>query len=126
MTIWILLLIIFIVITIVSFILVKIYDLDWCISSGTIGLFCIGISLILVIVQPIKLNQERNRMLKEKQQIEYQIEHLTQDKDKIKLNEWILDYNDWVNDVNAEKESYGWFAWHWNFDMSEFEIIDLV
>ena len=68
MTIWILLLIIFIVISIVSFILLKTLDWDWCITTGIIGLFCIGISLILVIAQPIKLNQERNRMLKEKQQ----------------------------------------------------------
>lgn len=96
----------------------------WIISSVLISV--IIISLPIGIWQPFLLRQERNRQLKEKQQIEYQIEHLTEDKDKIKLNEWILSYNDWVNDVNAEKETWGWFAWHWNFDMSEFEIIDLV
>ena len=90
-------------------------------------LVCAELLLLgLIIWQPISFRKERNRQLKEKQQIEYQVEHLTEDKDKIKLNEWILSYNDWVNDINAEKETWGIFAWHYNFDMTEFQIIDLV
>lgn len=51
---------------------------------------------------------------------------MTEDTDKIKLNEWILTYNDWVNDVNTNIETYGWFSWYWSFDMSEYTIINLV
>ena len=98
----------------------------WFSIISTIFLFGICMAIPVGIYQPISLRQERNRQLKEKQQIEYQIEHLTEDKDKIKLNEWILTYNDWVNDINAEKETYGVFSWHYNFDMTEFQIIDLV
>ena len=46
--------------------------------------------------------------------------------DKIKLNEWILTYNDWVNDVNTSKEIYGWVSWYYSVDMSEHKIIELV
>lgn len=81
---------------------------------------------IIGIIQPISLKKEAIRQEKERQQIEYQIENLNEDSDKIKLNEWILTYNDWVNDVNTSKEIYGWFSWYRDFDMTEHTIIDLV
>ena len=82
--------------------------------------------LIIAIEQPIALKNEAIRQEKEREQIEYQIENLTEENDKIKLNEWILTYNDWVNDVNTSKEVYGWFSWYRDFDMTEHTIIDLV
>lgn len=81
---------------------------------------------VLAIAMPISVKKEMLRYEKERQQIIYQIENLTEDKDKIKLNEWILSYNDWVNDVNTSKETYGWFSHYYNVDMSEHTIIDLV
>ncbi|MBO7712056.1 MAG: hypothetical protein J6S85_01100 [Methanobrevibacter sp.] len=88
---------------------------------------CLFIAMLITsIAQPISLRDEALRQAKERQQIVYQIENLTDDKDRIKLNEWILTYNDWINDVNTEKEVYGWFAWHRDFDMSEHTIIELV
>lgn len=74
----------------------------------------------------VSVKTEGIRQLKEREQIVYQIEHLTEDRDKIKLNEWILTYNDWVNDVNTNKELYGWFSRYKDLDMSEHTIIDLV
>lgn len=94
-----------------------------------ISVFC-GIFVIIFgtvsITQPIELKKEQIRQSSERNQIIYQIETLTDEKDKVKLNEWILTYNDWVNDINTEKQVYGWFAWHRDFDMSEHTIIDLV
>lgn len=84
------------------------------------GFSCVGISLT------VSVKSEGIRQLKEREQIVYQIEHLTEDRDKIKLNEWILTYNDWVNDVNTNKELYGWFSRYKDLDMSEHTIIDLV
>ena len=104
---------------------------DWIhdIAEGVL-LFCAGsavvICLIIGIAQPIALKSEAIRQEKEREQIVYQIENMTEDTDKIKLNEWILTYNDWVNDVNTNKEVYGWFSWYWSFDMSKHEIINLV
>lgn len=88
--------------------------------------FATLIFLIVAIAQPISLKNEAIRQEKEREQIEYQIENLTEDNDKIKLNEWILTYNDWVNDVNTSKEVYGWFSWYWSFDMTNHTIIELV
>lgn len=82
--------------------------------------------LLVSIIQPIKLKNEAVRQEKEREQIVYQIESLTDEKDKIKLNEWILTYNDWVNDINTNKEIWGWFAWYRDFDMSNHQIINLV
>lgn len=82
--------------------------------------------LIVAIAQPISIRQEEIRQDKEREQIVYQIENLTEESDKIKLNEWILTYNDWVNDINTSKEVYGWFSWYRDFDMTEHTIIDLV
>ena len=84
------------------------------------------IFLIVAIAQPIALKNEAIRQEKEREQIEYQIENLTEENDKIKLNEWILTYNDWVNDINTNKETFGWFSWYRDFDMTEHTIIDLV
>lgn len=88
--------------------------------------FATLIFLIVAIAQPISLKNEAIRQEKEREQIEYQIENLTEDSDKIKLNEWILTYNDWVNDVNTSKEAYGWFSWYYTFDMTNHTIIELV
>lgn len=92
------------------------------IMTGIIAL----VFLIIAIAQPIALKNEAIRQEKEREQIEYQIENLTEENDKIKLNEWILTYNDWVNDINTSKETFGWFSWYRDFDMTEHTIIDLV
>lgn len=127
MTIFWILFIIFIVATI-SFII-------WQIKQGELSLAVTGIVLcgafalvflIVAIAQPISIRQEEIRQDKEREQIVYQIENLTEESDKIKLNEWILTYNDWVNDINTSKEVYGWFSWYRDFDMTEHTIIDLV
>lgn len=127
MTIFWILFIIFIVATI-SFII-------WRIKQGELSLAAIGICLcgmcalvflIVAIAQPISIRQEEIRQDKEREQIVYQIENLTEESDKIKLNEWILTYNDWVNDINTSKEVYGWFSWYRDFDMTEHTIINLV
>lgn len=88
--------------------------------------FCILGFAITSIIQPISIRKEMLRQNKERQQIIYQIENLTETSDKIKLNEWILTYNDWVNDINTNKEFYGWASWYYSVDMSEHIIIDLV
>lgn len=88
--------------------------------------FCILGFAITSIIQPISIRKEMLRQNKERQQIIYQIENLTETSDKIKLNEWILTYNDWVNDINTSKEIYGWASWYYSVDMSEHKIIELV
>lgn len=82
--------------------------------------------LVVGIIQAVTLKQDAIEYRNEREQIVYQIENMTEDTDKIKLNEWILTYNDWVNEVNSNKEAFGWFSWYWSFDMSEHEIINLV
>lgn len=81
---------------------------------------------IFAVAVSIRIKKELVRQEKEREQILYQVENLTEDKDKIKLNEWILTYNDWVNDVNTSKETLGWFSIYYYTDMSEHTIIDLV
>ena len=105
---------------------IKLYD--WTVPILLICMFSIlAITfMIIAIAQPIFLKSEALRQEKEKQQIVYQIENLTEDSDKIKLNERILTYNDWINDVNTSKEVYGWFSWYRDFDMTKHTIIDLV
>ena len=123
----------FVIIGIIGFVPLLIWGIkdDWehVITQGILG-FVFGTMIlvcgIISCIQPFDLRKEMIRQNAERQNIIYQIEHLTEDKDKIKLNEWILTYNDWVNDVNAEKETWGWFAWHYNFDMSNHTIIELV
>ena len=83
------------------------------------------IALFMVIYQPIALRRTESRQRKERQQIEQQIAILDETKDKVKLNEWILTYNDWINDVNTSKETYGWFSWYRDFDMTEHTVIEL-
>jgi len=94
------------------------------IISGVVAVIFGGLS----IAQPIALRQEMIRANLEREQIEYQITLVEADptKEKVKLNEWILTYNDWVNDINAEKEFYGFFAWHYSFDMTNHTYIPLV
>lgn len=82
--------------------------------------------IIVGIWNNVSVKKTEIRQLKEREQIVYQIEHLTENSDKIKLNEWILTYNDWVNDVNTSKEIYGWASWYYSVDMSEHKIIELV
>lgn len=108
----------------------------WCIKSRGDSIcsflmiclfaFCIIGFGVAAIVQPISIKKEMLRQEKERQQIVYQIEHLTPESDKIKLNEWILTYNDWVNDVNTNKEIYGWVSWYYSVDMTNHTIIELV
>lgn len=128
MTIWIILAIVFALALIIGIVcLIKDKgdsDIVRVLTSLALILFIEFVSVS--IHQVVSLNKEQIRQTKEREQIIYQIEHLTEDSDKIKLNEWILIYNDWVNEVNSEKEYYGWFAWHHNFDMSKHTIINLV
>lgn len=84
------------------------------------------IVLVTAIAQAVDVRKTDIRYRKEREQILYQIDHLTPETDKIKLNEWILSYNDWVNDINSDKETFGIFSWNYNLDMSEHEIIQLV
>lgn len=127
MTIFWILFIIFIVATI-PFIIWQIKQRE--LSFAVIGIVLCGAFalafLIVAIAQPISIRQEEIRQDKEREQIVYQIENLTEESDKIKLNEWILTYNDWVNDINTSKEVYGWFSWYRDFDMTEHTIINLV
>lgn len=92
---------------------------------GTIAAVLAIIALFMAILQPISLSKIESRQRKERQQIEQQIAALDDTKDKVKLNEWILTYNDWVNDVNTNKETFGWFSWYRDFDMTEHKIIEL-
>lgn len=92
---------------------------------GAMALISSGVT----IAQPVQLKQEQIRQTKERETIISQItlvESNPDKYDKVKINEWILTYNDWVNDINAEKETYGWFAWHAPFDMSAHNLIDLI
>lgn len=105
-------------------------DINWLFIANSImvGLASI-VGLIFssfAIAQPFELKREAIRQEKEREQILYQKSILTTESDKVKLNEWILTYNDWVNDVNTNKEMYGWFSWYYDFDMSGHKIIDLV
>lgn len=81
---------------------------------------------ITLISNYFNLKNEMIRQNKERAQIIYQIEHITDSSDKVKLNEWILTYNDWVNDINTNKEMYGIFSWYYTFDMTNHTIINLV
>jgi hypothetical protein len=94
---------------------------------GGITFICLVIVFFCIaIVQPISIKKELLRQEKERQQILYQIDNMNENSDKVKLNEWILTYNDWVNDVNTSKEVYGWASWYYSVDMSEHTIIELV
>lgn len=106
----------------------------WCskddFSDGALCMCAFGgilavVMIIVIVLQPISLNKIQNRQTKERQQIERQIAILDESKDTVKLNEWILTYNDWVNDVNTNKETFGWFSWYRDFDMTEHKIIEL-
>ena len=105
-------------------------DIDWLfIVCGIVFSLVVVVGLVLfcfAIAQPFVLKREAMRQEKEREQILYQKSILTTESDKVKLNEWILTYNDWVNDINTDKEMYGWFSWYYNFDMSGHKIIDLV
>lgn len=125
---------IFLVITIIMAVMVAIgvvwgIKTDWDMAPVCITVICVfvGITMLTIsIAQPISLKQEMARQDKERQQIVYQIDNLTEANDKVKLNEWILTYNDWVNDVNTSKECFGWFSWYYTVDMSGHTVIQLV
>ena len=120
--------IIFAIILIISITLIykmKI-DNDWILVTLFASGLAVAICLTIGIFQSAILKRNSIRYEKEREQIIYQIENMTENTDKIKLNEWILTYNDWINDVNASKEAFGWFSWYWSFDMSEHTIINLV
>ena len=102
------------------------WDSIACVSATAFIIMLIIIFIILAIVNPFAVKREMLRQEKERQQIEYQIENLTENSDKVKLNEWILTYNDWVNDVNTSKELYGWFSWYKIADMTNHKTIPLV
>ena len=128
MTIWWFLTIISLI-AIIPFIILVIKN-QWDSICGIFGTFILGFCLIgfliTAIAQPIAIKSTMKRQEKERQQIIYQIEHLTENSDKVKLNEWILSYNDWINDINTSKEMYGWASWYYSVDMSEHTIINLV
>jgi hypothetical protein len=127
MTIWILLTIISVV-ALIIFITWGVIS-QWDSAPFVLAWVC-GIIVAMVgfvaITQKMSIRSEMLRQTKERQQILHQIEHLDEKSDKVKLNEWILTYNDWVNDVNTSKELYGWFSWYAGTDMSEHAIIELV
>ena len=103
----------------------KKWDDLWC--YGIVAcVFAFSVFLTVAIVQSIDLKKKAIRYEKEREQILFQIDHLTPETDKIKLNEWILSYNDWVNDINSGQETWGIFDWYCGFDMSGHEIIQLV
>lgn len=99
--------------------------------AGILAIF-IGMAFLFLsgfaIAQPISIRNTLLRQEKERTQIEYQIALVEADptKDKIKLNEWILTYNDWVNDVETSQEIYGWFSWYYGVDMTGIDYIPLV
>ena len=128
MSIWWILVIILSIITIFTFILGMKDDFY---NEIIVGLLAMSIMLVLMFIgigigQPIMVKQELLRQSKERQQILYQVEHITEDSDRVKLNEWILTYNEWVNDVNTSKEIYGFASRYHSVDMSEHTIINLV
>ena len=102
------------------------WDYFWSQLVAIFGFVFFAFFIFLGIYNIISVKKIEIRQLKEREQIVYQVEHLTENSDKIKLNEWILTYNDWVNDVNTNKEMFGWFSWYKDLDMSEHTIIDLV
>ena len=127
MTIWILLTIISVVTLIIFIIWGVVSDWDGLLPYVvTTIIFTLMIVGAISIYQKVTLRSEVLRQTKERQQILYQIENMTEDNDKVKLNEWILTYNDWVNDVTTSQELYGWFSWYADVDMTEHTIIELV
>jgi hypothetical protein len=127
MTIWILLTIISSVALIIFIIWGVVSEWDGLLPYvTTIIMFILMIVGIIAIAQKVTLRSEVLRQKKERQQILYQIENMTEDSDKVKLNEWILTYNDWVNDVTTSQELYGWFSWYAGVDMTDHTIIELV
>lgn len=128
MSIWWILVIVLSVISIFTFILCKIdgFANEFIIMSLVTTIILVILFASIGIGQPIVVKQELLRQNKERQQILYQVEHITEDSDRVKLNEWILTYNDWVNDVNTSKEMYGFASRYHSVDMSEHTIINLV
>lgn len=61
-----------------------------------------------------------------REQIIYQIENLNNNSDKKKINEWILIYNDFVNDANTNIEKINCMTLYHDLDMRNHTIIKLV
>lgn len=87
------------------------------ISTGVVATALIGI----LICGQCKLKVEAVRQDKERDYLTFLRD--VPDLEKNSINERILNYNAWINDVNAEKEALGWFAWHCNFDMTNHNYI---
>lgn len=62
----------------------------------------------------------------QREQIMYRIEHLDENTDKVFLNGEITEYNNWANEVNADKQVWDWFSWYRDFGMSNRLTIRLV
>ena len=103
---------------------------DWYSEWASILVVAVAMFAIVFLVlgfgNSVSNKAKQVRYEKEREQILYQINNLNEDTDKIKLNEWILSYNDWINDVNTSKETFGYFSWYYSIDMTEHKIINLV
>lgn len=107
----------------------KEYDLfDWIIWPLACFSFSSLMLLIVSICQPISLGKERIKMGYERDLIIYQISLVCDEpsKDRVALDNRILEYDSWINEIEVEQDVYGWYAWHWGFDMSEFYLIPVV
>ena len=123
---WIIILIVSVVLCGFSLLLAWLADIEWPVIVAAITGIAILVLGLSCIAMPIQVKKEMIRQEKERTQILYQIENMNNESDRVKLNEWILTYNDWVNDVNTSKEMYGWFSWYRRVDMSKHTIIELV
>lgn len=123
MTLCLLLTIIFLALFIVSLVAYFLLN-EW--EYFIISLFPLALCVIfglITVFQPLILKNEMLTQYKERQQIIYQIENLKEDTDKVALNERILTYNSWINEINLSKELYGWASWYYSVDMSKHTII---
>jgi hypothetical protein len=123
---WIIILIVSVVLCGFSLLLAWLANIEWPMMVAAITGIAILVLGFLCILMPIQVKKEMIRQEKERTQILYQIENMNNESDRVKLNEWILTYNDWVNDVNTSKEMFGWFSWYRSVDMSKHTIIELV
>jgi len=91
-----------------------------------LGSFLSVLFFAIAILQPLYLNATAVQKIKEREGIVFQTQNLSEYGDRVKLNEWILTYNDWILEINARKEVWGWTSWYYNFDMTSHTLILLV
>lgn len=91
-------------------------------SAGTITIVMFG----FLVFKGIELKYEAVRQDKERNYLLSVTEHYSYNADKVKINERVLNYNAWIDSVNAEKEVFGWFAWHSHFNMENHNYIDII